>query len=114
MFIVIEIIEALQGLYDQAIVLEYVLTESECLGYFFQISTYPVANVPAAIRHRGTAVAPPSAPAAGTAPRSASVRAGTRARVVSAGTATRTRPWNRHGHNHQPWFCNCAHIHNHT
>lgn len=100
-----------KGLYDQAIAIEGVLTESECLGYFFPNSTYPVANVPAAIWHGGAAVAPPPAPAARTAPRAASVRARTRARVVSAGTATGTRPWNRHGHYYWPWFCNCAHMH---
>lgn len=87
-----------KGLYDQTIAIEGVLTESECLVIFFPIGKYPVANVPAAIRHGGAAVAPPPAPAAGAAPGSASVRARTRARVVSAGTATGTRPWNRHGH----------------
>lgn len=96
---------SLIGLYDQAIAIEGVLTDSECIGYFYIqyflfyiISTYPVANVPAAIRHGGAAVAPPPAPAARTAPRSASVRARTRARVVSAGTAAGARPWNRDGH----------------
>lgn len=71
----------------------------QCMSWiFFPISTYPVANVPAAVRHGGAAVAPPPAPAARAAPRSASVRAGTRARVVSAGTAAGARPWSRRGH----------------
>lgn len=55
-------------------------------------STYPVPNVPAPIWHGGAAVAPSSAPAARSAPRTTSVRTGTRAGVVPAGTATGTGP----------------------